>query len=131
VTFQHAEDSSDRGMNAMKFSTFGRLWFVTAVLILTGAAVAGEALGTLEGTVIDSHGNPVAGASVFVQTSDGQHPHATKTDSQGRFEFERYSPGQYDLRASYLSVFTDWHKRVIVRAGKATHVTLQLPAAVK
>jgi uncharacterized GH25 family protein len=101
------------------------------MLVFAGATVAHEALGTLEGTVIDSHGNPVAGASVFVQTSDGQHPHATKTDSQGRFEFERYSPGQYDLRASYLSVFTNWYKRVVVRVGKTTHVTLQLPAAVK
>lgn len=118
-------------MNAKNWLTFVRAWFVAAVLILAGAAVTGEALGTIEGTVIDSHGNSVAGASVFVQTSDGQHPHATKTDTQGRFEFQRYSPGQYDLRASYLSVFTEWYKRVQVRVGKTTHVTLQLPAAVK
>lgn len=118
-------------MNVKMWLSFVRIWTAVAVLIFAGAAAAGEALGTLEGTVIDSHGNSVAGASVFVQTSDGQHPHATKTDSQGRFEFDRYSPGQYDLRASYLSVFTEWHKRVQVRVGKKTHVTLQLPAAIK
>lgn len=115
----------------MKWPNQLRVWLVAAVLIFAGAEIAGEALGTIEGIVVDSHGNPVAGASVFVQTSDGQHPHATKTDLQGHFEFERYSPGQYDLRASYLSVFTDWYKRVVVRVGKTTHVTLQLPAAVK
>jgi len=107
------------------------VFILAAGLVFAGTVTAHEILGTLEGTVVDSHGYPVANASVFVQTSDGQHPHATKTDSKGHFEFDRYSPGQYDLRASYLGVFTDWARRVLVRAGKPTHVTLQIPAAVK
>lgn len=111
-----------------------RIFFVfvlAAGLTLGGAASAREALGTIQGTVVDSHGNPVADARVMIQTSDGQHPHATKTDADGHFVFERYSPGEYDLRASIYSVFTDWMKHVLVRVGKTTHVTLHLPAAVK
>ena len=92
---------------------------------------AALALGTLAGHVVDKNGVPVADATVFVETSDGEHPHATRTDKNGGFEFERYSAGQYDLRASYDSVFTDWMKRVLVRAGKKTDITLRLPAAVK
>jgi len=111
-----------------------RSFFVLALLATAACAVAasaGEAVGNLEGTVVDSRGSPVAGAIVFIQTSDGQHPHATRTDANGHFQFARYSAGQYDLRASIYSVFTDWMKRVIIRTGKTTKVTLQLPAAVK
>ncbi len=104
---------------------------VAALLALTAPSNSGYALGNLGGHVVDKHGNPVVDAVVIVQTSDGEHPHATHTDTNGHFEFERYSPGQYDLRASYDSVFTDWMKRVLVRGGKTTDVTLRLPAAVK
>jgi carboxypeptidase family protein len=118
-----------------------RLHFMLKRIALAAVAVAllapalpldaALALGTLAGRVVDKNGVAVADAAVIVQTSDGEHPHATHTDKDGHFEFERYSAGQYDLRASYDSVFTEWMKRVLVRAGKKTEVTLRLPAAVK
>jgi hypothetical protein len=118
-----------------------RLHFMLKRIALAAVAVAllapslpldaALALGTLAGRVVDKNGVAVSDATVIVQTSDGEHPHATHTDKDGHFEFERYSAGQYDLRASYDSVFTEWMKRVLVRAGKKTEVTLRLPAAVK
>jgi Carboxypeptidase regulatory-like domain len=110
-----------------------RLFLFAVALILACAAAsrAREAVGNLAGIMVDSHGNPVEGATVVIQTSDGQHPHATHTDANGHFEFERYSTGQYDLRGSLYGVFTDWTRRVMIRAGKTTQVTLRLPAAVK
>jgi protocatechuate 3,4-dioxygenase beta subunit len=107
------------------------LGVLAAVLVLVAASMAREPVGSLAGTLIDSHGNPVEGATVFIQTSDGQHPHATHTDTDGHFVFERYSVGQYDVRASIYSVFTDWSRRVLIRANRTTHITLRLPAAVK
>ena len=103
---------------------------LATILALAGSCAA-ELLGTLAGTMVDSHGNPVEGATVIIQTSDGQHPHATHTDAQGHFEFDRYSAGQYDLRGSIYGVFTEWNRRVLIRPGKTTHITLRLPAAVK
>ncbi|MGA8037129.1 MAG: carboxypeptidase-like regulatory domain-containing protein [Candidatus Acidiferrales bacterium] len=85
-------------------------------------------VGALEGQVVDSHGKPVADASVSIQTSDGLHPHATHTDSSGHFEFQRYSAGQYDVRAYYKGSFTDWSKRQLIRPKKTTEITLKLPA---
>jgi hypothetical protein len=102
-----------------------------AILTIPVASNAGEAVGTLAGTMLDSHGNPVADATVIIQTSDGLHPHATHTDANGHFEFDRFSTGQYDLRGSLYGVFTDWMRRVLIRSGKTTQVTLRLPAAVK
>lgn len=103
---------------------------VTTVLALAVVSHARYGLGNLAGTVVDSRGRPVADAVVIIQTSDGEHPHATHTGAGGNFLFERYSPGQYDLRASIYSVFTGWSRRVTIHAGRTTHITLHLPAAV-
>ena len=58
---------------------------VTLIVALAAASGAREAVGNLVGTMVDSHGNPVEGATVVIQTSDGQHPHATHTDANGHF----------------------------------------------
>jgi len=81
----------------------------------------------VEGTVLDAHGKPVAEASVTIQTSDGLKPHATHTDSTGRYEFARYDAGQYDLRAYAKGQFSDWSKHIVIRPKKTTEVTLRLP----
>jgi hypothetical protein len=96
---------------------------------LLAAVIAANAtvpVGTLAGTVLDSHGKAVAGASVTIQTSDGLHPNATYTGKDGRFQFARYKTGQYDLRAATGAAASDWMKRIMIRSGKATEVTLRL-----
>jgi len=84
-------------------------------------------LGTVQGSVLDSHGKPVAEASVTIQTSDGLKPHATHTDSSGHYEFARFDAGQYDLRAYAKGQFSDWSKHIVIRPKKTTEVTLRLP----
>jgi hypothetical protein len=110
-----------------------RLGIFASLLIVLGLAGTLPAqnlfgLGTLQGQVVDAHGNPVPDASVTIQTSDGLHPHATHTDANGHFEFQRYSAGQYDIRAYFKGSFTDWNKRLVIRPKKTTDVTLTLPA---
>jgi hypothetical protein len=100
------------------------LGVLAAMLVLAASSMARESVGSLAGTLLDSRGSPV-------QTSDGQHPHVTRTDADGHFAFERYSVGQYDVRASIYSVFTEWSRRVLIRANRTTRITLHLPAAVK
>lgn len=111
-----------------------RLGFFGMLIIVLGLAATLPAqnlfgVGTLQGQVVDAHGKPVADASVTIQTSDGLHPHATHTDASGHFEFQRYSAGQYDVRAYYKGSFSDWNKRLVIRPKKTTEVTLALPAA--
>jgi hypothetical protein len=104
------------------------------VSLTFGAASAraqfAKGLGTVEGTVLDAHGKPVADASVTIQTSDGLKPHATHTDSSGHYEFARYDAGQYDLRAYAKGQFSDWNKHVVIRPKKVTEITLRLPPEV-
>jgi hypothetical protein len=110
-----------------------RLGIFAALLVVFGLAGTLPAqnlfgLGNLQGQVVDAHGKPVPDASVTIQTSDGLHPHATHTDANGHFEFQRYSAGQYDIRAYFRGSFTDWNKRLVIRPKKTTDVTLTLPA---
>lgn len=100
-------------------------YFILALALMTaGAASATVSLGTLAGTVTDAQGKPLAGATVTMQTSDGRRPHATHTGPDGRFQFLRFRPGQYDLRAYSSGAFSDWSKRIIIRTGKTTEITL-------
>ena len=99
---------------------------VSAVLAIVVTMNAKISVGTIEGTVIDFEGQPVAGASVTIQTSEGQHPHATHTDAGGRFQFTRFETGQYDLRAYFKGNYSDWAKRVPLRSSKPTEITLRI-----
>lgn len=109
-------------------------WSNLLILLAAIAAFApvGSArvrIGTIAGTVVDSHGKPVADATVTMQTSYGQSPSATHTDSNGHFVFARYETGQYDLQAYWHGMFSDWTKRVVIRSDKTTEITLRLPPA--
>jgi uncharacterized GH25 family protein len=94
---------------------------------MAATARANGPIGELQGTVLDSKGMPVPDATVTLQTSDGNHPHATHTDSSGHFKFTRFETGQYDLRAYSKGMFSDWTKRVSIRSKKTTEVTLRMP----
>jgi uncharacterized membrane protein len=108
-------------------------WICLGLLILTlGVAVSAgndRSLGTLGGVVLSEKGVPVPEATVTIQTAEGSHPHATRSDAQGRFAFTRFSPGQYDLRAYANGLWSNWTRAVTVKRGKTTDVTLRLRSA--
>jgi Carboxypeptidase regulatory-like domain len=103
------------------------LVFGAVLLCATITADARVPIGTLAGSVIDAHGQPVVGAAVTIQTSDGLQPYGAHTDASGHFQITRLETGQYDLRASFHGVLSDWTKRVMVHANKITVVLLHLP----
>lgn len=102
---------------------------LAAVVAIPGIAGGGWGQGTLAGTVLDSHGAPVAGARVTSQNADGVHPRATLTNAQGRFFFPKLWHGLYDARAYHHGVWSDWKHNINVYTGRQTEVTLVLPAA--
>lgn len=116
-------------MNTTRMLRRRILALVLAMIGFATTVPANSAIGTMAGTVLDSHGKPVAGATVTMQTSWGDRPDATHTDKQGHFAFTRHRLGQYDLRAYANGMFSDWVKRVNIRSGKTTEVTLRLPPA--
>lgn len=100
---------------------------LVAALGFAAIAHANGPIGDITGIVLDSQGKPVADATVTLQTSDGNHPHATHTDADGHFKFERFETGQYDLRAFSNGMFSEWAKRVTIRSKKTAHVSLRMP----
>lgn len=90
------------------------------------AANARIAIGDIDGVVLTASGRPVGGATVIMQTSDGSRPYATRADQGGRFRFQRYQTGDYDLRASDNGRYSEWLRRVRIRSGKTTTITLRL-----
>jgi hypothetical protein len=102
------------------------LMLVAALGLGAGVSARGP-IGNLAGTVLDSKGQPVASATVTMQSSDGKRPYATHTDADGHFQFTRYETGQYDLRAYANGMFSEWAKRITIRSQKTTQLTLRMP----
>jgi hypothetical protein len=98
-----------------------------AVLAFAACSLAHVAVGTLAGIVVDAHGKPIPHATVTMQTSFGDRPNATHTDSRGRFQFVRYRTGQYDLQAYAGGSFSPWLRFIKIRSHRTTKVTLRMP----
>ena len=104
---------------------------ILAALALVSPAQDAGGMGTLAGVVLSAQGRPVPGASVTMQTATGGSPHATVTNSQGRFFFPELVHGYYDLRATHRGWVSEWKHNIEVNTGKETEVKLQLKTAQK
>lgn len=102
---------------------------VALILIVAAPAISRDTTGTIEGVVVGLDDKPIPGSRVIIQESgNGEHPHATLADANGKFSFSRFLPGIYDLRAWCLGVWSPWEKNVRLQAGKTASVTLHIPA---
>ena len=74
---------------------------LAVMTLLTPAAPTQEADGsaTLQGTVRDARGRPVAGGMVELQLKTRAQTLTTHTDSEGRYRFAAVREGTYSLRA--------------------------------
>lgn len=82
---------------------------LTTIVLLAASLIQGQALqaqrqdqagsSTLQGLVFDSHGRPVAAATVYLQAEDGIDTLTVRTDSKGRYSFSALGAGVYNLRA--------------------------------
>ncbi|GAC1700911.1 MAG: hypothetical protein NVS9B4_03230 [Candidatus Acidiferrum sp.] len=81
---------------------------------------------TLSGLVLGPNDKPVPHASVSYQSSSGSSPHAVHTDAHGRFAIRKLPGDNYDVRASYNGVFSEWEKNVMLRPGGSQSITLHL-----
>ena len=106
--------------------------FLITVVLLAGAshtAVAapqGGASGSLSGVVIGPNDKPVPHAAVTYQSSSGRGPHVIRADARGRFHIAKLSPDNYDVRASFKGVFSEWEKNVTVHSRRDRSLTLRL-----
>src|ERR1041384_4923380 len=87
-----------------------------ALLAILPAANAQSVTGQMSGTVTDSTGAVVAGASVKLTHDLSQQAHTFTTDSSGAFTFIGLVPGAYSLSISQPGFKTYDQKSIIVAA---------------
>lgn len=61
--------------------------------------------GTIRGTLFDAAGRPLVGGSIQVVCDDGREGvgYSTKSGSDGKFQIQNVSPGQYQISASRVT----------------------------
>ncbi len=76
-------------------------------------------LGSISGRIIDMHGQPDSGVTVFLKTEDGQLPGKSMlTGSDGRYSFHDLADGVYQLCLKKAGYKDDLHSIVVVGGRK-------------
>lgn len=86
-------------------------------------ATVSDAMGSIEGVVVDEESSPLPGAAIGLEDS----ALTAATDAAGKFVFNDLAPGDYTVFASKLG-FGSAGRKVAVIAGEVTAVQIQLQA---
>src|SRR5689334_11072435 len=102
------------------------LLFTSLFAIVTSAAFAQTATGSISGTVVDTAGAALQGALIELE------PKALMLSSNnlGSFSVNNLAPGNYKLTVSYVG-FAPYTSEVAVTAGQTTRVSPVLKVATK
>jgi outer membrane receptor protein involved in Fe transport len=102
-----------------------------AVVGLTANVAYSQTTGDIAGTVTDTNGAPLPGASVTLSSTALQGPRTTVTDAAGRYRFPALPVGTYSVTAA-LSGFTKVQKNnQVVTLGGTVTLPFQLGVSVK
>src|SRR5688572_25113988 len=104
----------------------GRLYVllvaVVGALSLPAAASAQAVTGTISGTVADSQGQVIPGATVTVISEATNDPRVAVSDSRGDFQVTNLQPGRYTVRVALESFRTLERKNVVLSAAERLSV---------
>ena len=99
-----------------------RLWFgLLLALFASGAAHAQT--GKIAGSVVDTDGNPLPGVNVILVGAD----RGAASDVDGQYVILNVSPGEYELRASFISYQSVVQENVVVNNDRTTTIDFVLP----
>ncbi len=102
---------------------------LTALLLLAISVPAWSAEPGISGTVTDSLGAVITGATV-VLTQGGQDIHTATTDSTGKFRFKIEQAGRYAVRAEAKTFAPSTSQETFAEPGHGVDVTLILSPSV-
>lgn len=91
-----------------------RVWLLLTAAIMMSVPMLGQvtgvpnaATGQITGTVLDSNGDTISGATVVLQPAGGKDPLKLVSDDNGFFDFKQLEPGSYRVTISAPD-FADW-----------------------
>jgi len=95
-------------MRTTRFRRVGMIAAVAAMTLIgvTAASGADATTGSITGTYVDAHGNPIANAFVSVFTPDENSVAAAFTDDTGTYTVDALPPGDYIV--SFSTALTQW-----------------------
>ena len=99
------------------------LWSMFAVLLLVGmpaaAALAQSVTGSISGTVTDSAGGVIVGASVTLRSDQTGSMRTATTGEDGRFSFAALQPGVYTIKVEQRGFQTLERKNAVLSANES------------
>ena len=104
--------------------------FLLVSLLITGAIARAQTAvdGAIAGTVVDSSGAVIAGASILVHNTATNADTPATTDASGYFHVSRLVPGDYTVKVSATGFANYTAQHLTVEVGKLTEMTPQLTA---
>jgi len=106
----------------------GCLALLVALVLSAGAAAQGIQTGIIQGTVRDSEGLVLPGATVTVTSPALQGARAAETDANGVYILRGLPPGEYQVSIE-LSGFAPVERTTVVELGRPSEVTAALAVA--
>lgn len=104
----------------------GYIACLLAALFLCGSPMFAQGFGSIQGTVADSSGAVIPGASVVaIQVSTGQTT-TVSTNSSGRFIFPQLRPTAYSIQVSYSGFVTYTRQGIILQADQSLMLPIKL-----
>ncbi len=87
-------------------------YIILATVLLTATYTSAQVSVSVYGSVTDNLGEPIGGASVFLEGTEL----GAQTDFDGNYEIRGVAPGSYNLIASYLGYGSQTQFNIIVRS---------------
>jgi hypothetical protein len=106
-----------------------RAIFTVALLTLMGVSAYAQSLGEIKGTVTDTNGAVVVGATVEVTNEGTGDKRTVTTDDSGNYSVPKLIPGSYTVSASQTNFAVATVQKVIVSVSFATNTDLTLNPA--
>ena len=82
--------------------------FLSLFFVLSLALAASAQKATVAGTVVDSDGEPLPGATVVIMRMDSTQVTGQSAKTDGTFSISGFQVGDYLLRVSYIGYKTSW-----------------------
>ena len=105
-------------MFTTKSYTLGVLFVLVAVLSFSTALTAQTITGSISGTVVDSSGGVIPGATLTLTGEKTGTSRTGVTDSEGRFTFAALQPGSFVLKVERQGFQTYEQREIILSANE-------------
>ena len=104
-------------------------WVAVLALATTSVAVAQEAVGRVQGSVVDNNGDALPGVTVTM--SGAGAPQIQVTDASGEFRFLGLPPGAVSLKAELEGFSTIDYPSISVRVNQTTSIVVTMSPALE